>query len=94
MSNEKAITILSVILNDYKANVIEGESERPNEDAKEALKENKACVEALRLATRAIKKQIPKKCVYGNGFYPCPNCDKATVEDYNWCSGCGQAIIH
>ena len=45
-------------------------------------------------AAYSVAKNIPRKCEYGKGYYPCPNCDESTAEDNGRCSSCGQAIIH
>ena len=61
--------------------------------------------EAVRLAVKAIEKQIPKTPNYeGDGYWDgelvydtwiCPNCGKdyeVDYDDYKYCPECGQAI--
>ena len=53
--------------------------------------------EPLRLAIKALEKQIPKKPVYGAANIKCPNCG-ATLLYYfpsfkiNYCDECGQRL--
>ena len=63
-------------------------------------------VEALKIAVKALAKQIPKKPDYeGDGYdengnliydtWICPNCGKhyeVDYDDYNFCPECGQAL--
>mgnify|MGYP003291538207 CR=1 FL=1 len=59
-------------------------------------------VEALRIAVKAIEKQIPKKIKIWNGQCACPNCGKLygnystfkqlTTWEMPYCKYCGQAI--
>lgn len=54
-------------------------------------------VEPLRLAIKALEKQIPKKPVYGAANIKCPNCG-ATLLYYfhsfkiDYCDECGQRL--
>lgn len=56
--------------------------------------------EAIEIATSAIKKQIPKKCViekdkvlFGIVCGRCPKCDAAVYSTANlYCHKCGQAL--
>ena len=62
-------------------------------------------VEALKVAVKALEKQIPKKPnIWGDGYadgemiydmYDCPNCEKSyeiDCEKYDYCPACGQRI--
>ena len=74
-------------------------------DFGKASEKNKQTADALCVAVKALKKQIPKKPIYqGDGYYDgelvydtwfCPNCDagyEVGTDEYNYCPNCGQAI--
>lgn len=46
--------------------------------------------ESLRLAIKALKKQIPKKPAYQGEHEKCPTCGSFCIDVY--CAKCGQAL--
>lgn len=53
--------------------------------------------EPLRLAIKALEKQIPKKPIYGDANITCPNCGDTLLYYYTlfkrgYCDECGQAL--
>ena len=62
------------------------------------------CEEAMQIAIKAIKKQIPKKPIIRvyenddwNDYWKCPSCGEIRSrfndgEELNYCPNCGQAI--
>lgn len=49
-------------------------------------------IKAKELAIRALRKQIPRKCVKKDGYFVCSICRKLVVYDDAYCCNCGKAI--
>lgn len=49
-------------------------------------------IKAKELAIRALRKQIPRKCVKKDGYFVCSICRKLVVYDDAYCRNCGKAI--
>lgn len=47
---------------------------------------------AFDMAIRALRKQIPRKCVKKDGYFVCSICRKLVVYDDAYCCNCGKAI--
>lgn len=47
---------------------------------------------AFDMAIRALRKQIPRKCVKKDGYFVCSICRKLVVYDDAYCRNCGKAI--
>lgn len=47
---------------------------------------------AFDMAIRALRKQIPRKCVKKDGYFVCSICRKLVVYDDAYCAYCGKAI--
>ena len=49
-------------------------------------------LQAMKVCTDALEKQIPKKLIY-DGCYCCPSCGKYhIIEKFRYCPDCGQAL--
>ena len=48
--------------------------------------------ESVKMAIKALEKQIPKKLIYKeNGNIECPSCNCEALRYHNYCWNCGQA---
>lgn len=54
MNKDKAIKKLYEIMYQYELSVLDGTGDYADEDAKESLKDNKECIEALKIAIKAL----------------------------------------
>ena len=48
--------------------------------------------DALEIAKKALKKQIPEKPMPLSVYFICPVCGSAVEYPFEYCRGCGQAI--
>ena len=44
---------------------------------------------AFDMAIEALKKQIPRKYVFKDGYLVCANCEETIANDYYYCPNCG-----
>lgn len=67
-----------------------------NANDEETTKYNSDSIEALNMAIKALRKQIPQTAIIENGFVKCPACERyiryPIIEKYNNCPECGQAL--
>ena len=102
MTNKEAIKEAEVQIDMYKNMILYNKDFEPKND--NSNYEHK--IEFLKIAIKALEKQVPKEPNYeGDGYWDgelvydtwiCPNCGKyyeVDYDDYKYCPECGQAII-
>ena len=97
MTNKEALKMFKAIIIAEIDRLPHHYDEEVDDDVYDDISKVNELLQLNKIVSKALKKQIPKKPIYGDANITCPNCGDVLLCFYNvfkicYCSECGQRL--